>query len=378
MYQISENYYEVIAGTSNHTHPVFVEAAKSADEHDEKGAAYMKAFLQGIEDLAHSKNGRDKRIMDSKGNIKSFSGYKNIQTVLSFLVKNLGKVEGVSDCEKLFKELESLAPQYERGYSKQVRLVMLEYESAVYILVTSLSMFMATKMDFEANGEKIQIVQKKETTHGVIEKTLKSLTEIITKPNHRKYLEELVKVSDEVAETREVNESVNFIESAVGDTLALIGAVFNNVGGIFKATRSIFRMLKDTLFGIVPLIRTCIYMKYKARADHILSLEEDADFIEKNIEQLQNRTNMSPTKKANIIKRQQAAAEAKRKKAAKLRAQLMECEKDASEDIKKHDKDIKNAPKKETTSTSSTSTSSTSSSSDDGDLVLETVRQVWG
>lgn len=99
------------------------------------------------------------------------------------------------------------------------------------------------------------------------------------------------------------------------------------------------------MFGIIPLIRSCIYLKYKKKADTIAALEAQAAFIDRNIEQLENRTNMDPAKKETIIKKQKAAAEGARKRAAKLRAQLLETEKDSSKSMKERNKDISRKPK---------------------------------
>ena len=335
MYDINLDYYEIISGTKNHILPVFIEAAKDAEEQNSAGVSKLRSFLQAIEEMSKD-GGRDKRITDSKGNIQNFQGIKNIEKVLEFLKKNLGKVEGVSECDKLFSSIKSLSSQYQKGYDKQIRLIMLEYESAVYILVTSLSMFMATKMDFIADGTEIRIQKKSESTHGVIEKTLKGMSEIISKPDHKKYLEDLIEATTKGAGTpKEIKESTSIVESAIGDTLGLMGDIVTGSAAIVKGGIKIGKMVVRTAFGIIPLIRSCIYLHYKRKADTIAALESDAHFIDENIEQLKNRTNMSEREKATIIRKQEAAAEAKRKRAAKLRAQLMDTEKEVAKDSEK-------------------------------------------
>lgn len=376
MYDVNLDYISIIAGTSNTIHPAFMEASKNVNAHNSKGAAHLKNFLEDIENLATQSGVKDKRISDSKGNIHNFQGYKDINSVLKFLRKNLGKVEGVNDCDKVLSALERLIPQYEQGYSKQIRLIILEYESAVYILVTSLAMFMATKMDFVADGEQIIIKKKNEPTHGVIEKTLKGMADILSKSEHKDYLDDLVEASEKMAEKKEIKESTDFMESAVSEGLALIDAILTNTTRIVTGIGQTFTMLKRTMFGIIPLIRSCIYLKYKKKADTILALEAEAAFIDKNIEQLQNRTNMDEKKRAVIVKKQAAAAEAKRKKAAKLRAQLMETEKDTSKALAEHDKDMKRLPEPDKKSESKSDKKS--NNNDDGDLVLEMVQKVYG
>ena len=76
-------YIAILAGTDNPTHPLYVEAAKDVNTNNRTGVAKMRNFLTSIEELANSDKVKDKRISDSKGNIREFSGYKNINTVLS-------------------------------------------------------------------------------------------------------------------------------------------------------------------------------------------------------------------------------------------------------------------------------------------------------
>ena len=196
MYDVNLNYFSIISGETSFAGPIYMEAKDDANKNTPKGAQYLKNFLLNIEDIADTNAVKDKRISSSKGNIKNFQGYKNITTVLSFLRKNLGKISGVDDCDKIFTALERFAPQYQDCYDKQIRLGILEYESALYLLITSLAMFMSTKVEFVANGEEIRIQKKSEATNGMIEKTTHEFAVILSKSNHKDYLEELLKYKE--------------------------------------------------------------------------------------------------------------------------------------------------------------------------------------
>jgi len=124
------------------------------------------------------------------------------------------------------------------------------------------------------------------------------------------------------------------VESLVSDTLELINTGISLVGYGVRFVGTATRAVKDSIFGIVPLIRSVMYLKYKKKADTILALEQQVQFIQQNINQLENRSNIDPKKKEHIIKKQQAHIDAYKKRAEKLRAELMETEKDASNAIK--------------------------------------------
>ena len=342
-YDICTNYLQIIAGTDNTMAASYMEAASNVDKDTTKGMAYLKNFITSIENIA-SKNGvKDKRISDSKGNIKSFKGYDNIKTALTFMQKNLGAIPMVNECSTILKKLEDNQYLYSKGYEKDVRLVVLEYESAVYILVTTLSMLMANNVDVVSNGTEIKIVKKNANTHGIIEKTAKELSKALDNVDHKTYLEELIKASETAdREVGELKENGEFYEAnVVTDTLAVLASAGHNIKRIGAAGISAFKKLKKSLFGIVPIIRSCIYLKYKKKADTISSLEQQCAFIQLNIEQLKNRTNMDPEKKEMIIKKQEATIEAYKKKAEKLRAELMETEKEAATEIAKEDPQMK-------------------------------------
>ena len=134
MYDICTEYTEIIAGTNNRCANSYMEAAKNITASNEKGMKYVENFINSIEQI-NKKAGNDSRISSSKGNIKSFQGYENITTAIEFVTKNASGTEGVKDLATIKNMLEKFQPLYTESYEKQVRLIMLEYETALYMLI---------------------------------------------------------------------------------------------------------------------------------------------------------------------------------------------------------------------------------------------------
>lgn len=335
-YILNNNYFELISGTSNFTNPVYTEAVNDAEKGTDTGIKHFAKFIDSIESLAKKGQVVDARLSSSKGNIKNFEGYGNIKTAISFLNKNLKGIAEVSDCVKVFDALENYSSLYEDGYRKNVRLVVLEYENALYMLTTSLSSIIATNMDVVTNGTEIRIQKKSASTHGTIQKTMSDLAKELSNRDHKDYLENIIKA----AEADAVTESA-YTEGTVSDTAMLVWDILKNTKGIIKGGLSLINKIKKSVFGIVPLIRSIMYLRYKKKADTIVSLEEQIIFIERNIDQLKNIKTMDEVKKRVIIKKQEAVIEAYKKKSEKLRAELMETEKQASQAMEKDNKTLK-------------------------------------
>lgn len=341
-YTISNDFLEIVSETSNRLHPAYMEASKNVDANNDKAFGYIKNFITSIENIASKTKAKSSKISESKGNIKNFTSYEDIKTALGFLTKNLGKIPVVESLSNILKALESFQPQYTEGYEKQVRLVILEYESAVDLLVTGITMTMAEGIDVVHNGTSIKIKKNNVGSSGIINKTIIDLAKQMNDKQHKQYLDEIIKSKSYVGVSTSVSESAVFTEGVVSETLDLINAVFSNAAKIGKLSMNMVKSIKKSFFGIIPLIRACMYIKYKRKADAVLNLEQQVEFITQNIEQLQNRTNIDPKEKEAIIKRQRATIEAFQKRAAKLRAELSDCERETAAAVKAENPGIKN------------------------------------
>lgn len=339
---ISNDFLEIITGTTNKLHPAYMEAAKEVDKGTSKSVGYLKNFVVSIENLAAKDKVKDARISSSKGNIKNFKSYEDLKTCLEFLKKNAAGVSTMVALTDIFKALESYQPLYTEGYEKNIRLVVLEYESAVDLLITGLTMVMAENIDVVQTGTTLKVMKNKSGDTSVIHKTIRDMVKQLNDKKHKQYLEEMIKAKDRTKVNTNIKESVSFMEASVADTIELIDVMITGVGKIGQYSVNIVRTIKNSLFGIVPLIRSCLYLRFKKKADTVLALEQQAEFITQNIEQLQNRTNLDPAEKDKIIKKQQATVEAYKKRAAKLRAQLSDTERSAATVIKDENPNMKN------------------------------------
>lgn len=341
-YTISNDFFEIISGTTNKLHPLYMEASKNVDSNNSKSVGYIKNFVKSIENIASKDKFKDERITKSKGNVKNLSSYEDIKTSMEFLKKHISGNSTLKGLTNIFDSLEKYQPQYTEAYEKNIRLVVLEYESAVDMLITGITMTIAENIEIEQAGSKLTIKKTSIKQNGIIHKTIEDLSKQLNSKTHKQYLEEMIKSKEYAKVNTNISESVTFTEAAVADSLELIDVMITSIGKIGHYTANIVRTIKNSLFGILPLIRTCVYLRYKKKADTILSLEQQVEFINQNIEHLQNRTNIDPKEKERIIKKQTAVIEAYKKKAAKLRAQLSDGEREASNELNKENPSIKN------------------------------------
>ena len=338
----TNDYFELVTGISNKAHPVYVEATKDAEKSTPKGLNNLRKFINSIEQISSSKKVVDPRISNSKGNIKNFEGYENIKFALDFTSKNLSSLGAVKECKIILDSLEKNQPLYAEGYEKKIPLITLEYENSVYLLSTALSMLLANNIDITTNGSDIKIGTKSGDKFNVINKTLSDLSKILSDSSHAEYIKQII----EVSKTEEYQEAYilrNFNEdSTIWDTYRVLSDIWGKGVDIVKSGVKLKERVIKTVFGIVPLMRSIVYLRYNKKADSINKLNDQIIALQNNIEILKNKKNMSETQKAAIIKKQEAYIKAYQKKAAKIRAELSETEKDTVEGINKADNDNRN------------------------------------
>ena len=360
LYDFCDDYMTILAGTSNRLARAYVEAAEHVEKDDDASVKYLKKFIGSIEKLSKSPKVNDARITKSKGFLREFEEHENIDYMLKFLQQYV-KEPIVGDLKKIYDAVVSYGTEYRSGYDKNVRLVELEYESAVYMLVTGLVYTMSNCVEFAQQDTGFKIVKKAIDKRDTIAKMTSKMAKQLSEKDHKLYLSKLVEAAtvarrDSGKPVAESYEGEYTIESVVGDALDLFDAITNNIGRIMGAGKMMIRTMKRTMFGILPMIRGVIYLHYKKKADHIANLEQQCAFLKMNIDQLNRRTDLSKEEKERLIKRQSAYVKAYEKKAAKIRAELNEQSRDAAASLEKDREVIQNAPK-----------------SNDDDMVLESV-----
>lgn len=333
--EICTDFYQIISGSSNKYSRAYTEATNVSNNSD-KALSYLKNFIASIENIASKSGAIDKRIVESKGNIHDFVGFDNIEKSLKFLSANKTPVgNGItSDLKDMYSLLEKYKSFYVSGYANDIKLMMREYECGMYLLITGLTMAIAFSFDVTDAQGTTKVVPKPKAYFGVTGKKLHEMVEELKKKDHGTYLDQLEKEGSKSS----VNESVytEGVVDAINGTMVIIGSLIGIAKSIKDHGFHVIRNIKNTVFGVIPLIRAVIYLSYKRKADTILALEQNVAFIEQNVEILTNK-NMDPAKKEVIIKKQRAQIEAYKKRAEKLRSQLEEGEKDASNAINAED-----------------------------------------
>ncbi|MDE6852572.1 MAG: hypothetical protein K2J67_08785 [Lachnospiraceae bacterium] len=361
---ICTDFVQIITGIPNRLSSAYMEAANTVEKDNDAALGYLKNFIASIENIRSRRNAIDPKISASKGNINSFASYENIEKGLKFITTNKTPSGATitKDLVTVHDALVKYKTYYTSGYSHNNRLLMLEYESAMYLLITGLAMALSFCFEVTDKAGTTKVVPKPKAYFGVTGKKLHEFAEVLSGKDHAKYLDELDKAGSGV-KSEPVSESV-YTEAGV---LNVVSSTINLISSIWGAGKSVvhfgthaFKTAKRTVFGIVPLIRGVIYLSYKRKANSILALEENIQYIEQNINIIQNKQGMSQEQKDAIIKKQKASIERYRKKAEKLRAQLEEGEKDAASAIKAEDSQM-----------------GTPASASDGDFVLESTRSLY-
>jgi hypothetical protein len=212
----------------------------------------------------------------------------------------------------------------------------MEYEAASYLLIEGVGFVITSYIAIKFDGAKTVITPANSINKGIITKLIVDLAKEMSSKEHTDYINEFIDIKKSDKGDTPVTEAA--AGDAVYATVQLIADIFKNSGTIYKKGKHAIQVFVKSIFGIVPLMRSIIYLHYKRKAKLINSLETQAQFIQLNIDMMKNRTNMDPTKKAEVIKRQEATIMAYLKKAEKLRAELVEAEKDTATSLAEDNK----------------------------------------
>lgn len=329
LYNVTLDATAIIAGTSNTATRSYHEAAKVTTGDDtQRAVAYLKSFADSI-DRAVKARGRDKTLMATAGDIQKVKNYDTMVKALEQLKKFLGINAELQALQTIHDMLVKYQPVYVDGYKHGIPLVTFEYEAASSALIRGISVLIVTQVEPKLDSiGKIRFSPVRKQSGGIFTKTAKDIAKQLKRPDHEKYLRELIDVALDpdlkVTPEEVVTEAVAF------DT---IGALFNIIRygwNSIKIAGNAGKFILKSVFGIIPLIRTMVYLHYKKKADTIANLELQAHYVELNIQQLENMKNMDEDKKKEIIRKQQAYVDAYRKKAEKLRAELTDSEREGT------------------------------------------------
>lgn len=359
-YKIPLSYYDLVLSDLPKHSVAYMEAKEELENDKVKTQEVLNKLFKALQTLSKEDEVKDPRIDKSAGDIEKFEGNDNIIKALSFIGTNFKGASIYNELNTIYEYLKNNKELYMQGYSKNIFPITAEYDNAVYILVTGLSMIMSSEMDVDVKNGNLVVSKKNSNMFGIISNAVKGLAVEMSKGSHKVYLQDLIKAeSGDKAVTEDFVSGVN--------AFATTWDMIRNIGIMGW---DIIKRVINSAFGIIPIIRSIIYLRYKKKADTITELETQVANLEENINLLKNRTNIDPKQRDIIIQRQQAYIKQYKKKAEELRAELSETEKDAAvaakeDEHKTNASTPEDVPEKPITSDTSSSTMS------DDDFSLE-------
>ena len=347
---VSSDFIEIISGSSNTLSKAYLEAKKDVETISNKSMEQLKNFYGDIEKTYKKMDNKkiDREISKSRGDVERFSGYADMKYSFELLSKPLKMNPMMRNLQIIKKSLETNKANYVDAYNKKVRLLIHEYENTLYLLQLGLCVIFADCVQIIKEDPGYRINTKAGCSNKFIQKTLDKLANNINDSFHKKYLESILKAAKNSpvkdSKTESYNEEVFTEENILIERFPYIGSfitILNSIGTMFAGLKSIAKSIIGTIFGIVPLIRSIIYLRYKKKADTILALEMNIALIKENIELLKRVKNKSEAEKKEIIKKQEAVCEQYQKKIEKLKAELSSTEYEASKALKQNEDELK-------------------------------------
>jgi len=347
---VSSDFLEIIAGTDNKTSMAYTEAKKEMEKNPDKSMIQLKNFYKDIEVTYKNINKKtEQSIIKSRGDLSKFSGYENMQYAFDLLSSPLKSNSIMKHLIIIKNELEDNRLIYMEAYRRKIRILMHEYENIVYLLQTGLCMLFADCVQITKKDPGYIINASAKSDNKFIVNTLSRLASNVKDKSHKKYLESILEAAKKSVNNKNYPTSVNesydeevFTEANVLFTyIASFSSIMDSIATMFTGLKSIFNSIKQSLFGIIPLIRSIIYLRYKKKADTILALEMNIALIKENIELLKRSKSKSESEKKEIIKKQEAICEQYEKRVEKLKAELGETEYEASKALKQNESNLK-------------------------------------
>lgn len=268
---------------------------------------------------------------------------------------------------------------YERGYETKSILVMQEYEASALMLligavntVLNVNVFCLMLQQWMSGKEatfhpgdyekgKPEATQEKERKF--IEKILKDLATELGKSSHESYLKSMNEVKKEIpvtankekpalakivgvkdaakADPEVVQESACYLEaSEIQSVISLVAGIRDSIVTIIEKGWLTVKLVISSVFGIVPLIRSIIFLNYKKKISAIIALEENTECLKANIEALKANTKMNSLKKQQIINAQEKKLASYKKRILKMKAEFDIMEEDAQKAVMESNKNI--------------------------------------
>lgn len=251
-------------------------------------------------------------IPNSKGEIKDYEGYQPMKDTL-YTMRQLAesqKAQGVKETveivEKAIANIETLAPQYRKGFQTKSDYVMLEYNTFVCCCVEATTSILCSFVDYIKRPDspmmEIKLVNTKYRANNLYLDQLKKFNRVNETMDYRKFLEQMASKGKE-----------NFVGAEVVGMTAII----------------------ITALSIVPITRTLIYHFYNLRRKLSDSLSMQAMFLELHKTCVEANTDFTKEKKEKILRKQDALRKTMLKLSDKIKVTDVKASRQTASDLNK-------------------------------------------
>jgi len=248
-------------------------------------------------------------IPQSKGDVTKYSGYTSMVESLTLLRQiadnNNHKIDEIGIVEKALGNIVAYRDVFEKGFKLNKEFIIMEYNVLVYTCVSAISYLIVSYVEYIKRIDKIEfsIVDSRYGTGYIGISSLDSFNKSVASGDFAKSINSVVK-------------------SGVHESLSVAAGV---AGGIILGS-----------IGLVAIIRRMIFQFYYSRMKLSNYLEVQAYFLELNKNNINANSNrMSPDKKKEVIRKQEALIAKLHSYADKLKVDSTMTDKKVESEIKK-------------------------------------------
>lgn len=245
----------------------------------------------------------------SKGDIKKFDGYDNMMTTIDMLrqlSKKFGiKISELDIVETAIGNIRAYRKTFEDAFTFNNDFLTLYYNSLVYACVESVSLILASYVEYvkTINALEFKLKKGKGMYGNVCIGNLRKFNNTVKSGEFAKFSKNILSKNKQ-----------QFLGTGIAATTAL-----------------------GLALAIVPILRQLIYYFYESRMSVSQYLEQQAEFLRINQEQM-NTEGMSPAEKNKVIKNQKETADKLDKLADKIKVNSKISDKNTETKLKQDNK----------------------------------------
>jgi len=214
-------------------------------------------------------------IASSKGDIKLFNRYAELLNTHNVLSYNSGKIKEVNNyLIKIRKTLEKNTDYYKKAFEQNNEVLKTEYSLTLYALSFYTSDILS-KAILEINNFEFKTINK-----------IKKFVDTIDSPLYKTYLNNQTSFKDD---RPVMKEDVELIQELAWFAIPLI---------VIGSLITIFIFLRDIVY---------LWFKIKTKISDFFEIQ--SQLLKSNIKRLENRKNIDPNKKSEIINKQTKIAD---------------------------------------------------------------------